>query len=61
MGTYLCSRSMKKCMRMRNTKFKRGFLGKETAGGGGRRRAGKKDIRSRRITQRISNVSALFI
>ena len=60
MGTYLYSRSIKKCMRMRNTKFKRGFLGKETAGAG-RRRAGKKDIRSRRITQRISNVSALFI
>ena len=37
MGTYLCSRSIKKCMKMRNTEFKRGYLGKETAWGEGDR------------------------
>ena len=37
MGTYVCSRSIKKCMRMRNTEFKRGYLGKKTAWGEGDR------------------------
>ena len=37
MGTYLCSRSIKKCMKMINTEFKRGYLGKETAWGEGDR------------------------